>query len=211
MKTIAFALVVSATFSSLRASAQQEAIPFFTGGSAVGYADNGAGYAFTPVDPMVVTALGFGGANLAQYPFQVSLYSSLGTQLASATITTGSTFYNQTYYETVLPVILTPGSTYYLGAEAPGAGNIWLGNVIGPTGGSFTVNPYINYVTADVGFMSPGTVPGTPSGGAGYFFVDENFQFTTVVPEPSILGLVAAGGGLMLALWRGALASHFGL
>jgi hypothetical protein len=95
---------------------------------------------------------------------------------------------------------LIPGDTYYIGAMAPTEGNNWIGNVSGGmAGGSFSVNPDISYLSATTGFMSPGTVPGTPVG-ASYFFVDENFEFT-VVPEPSALSLMGVAG-LVGVVWR---------
>src|ERR1700690_3304458 len=82
MKTIAVASVLF-TFTSLfvlRAT-PQEGIPIYTFGnvSVVGYALNGAGFAFSPNVPIAVTALGFGGSDLTVNPYQVTLFNSSGT------------------------------------------------------------------------------------------------------------------------------------
>jgi hypothetical protein len=199
IRTVVAAFFASASLSCLPASAQ-EAIPSFSGGSVVGYTTNGAGFAFSPTTSMAVTALGFGGSDLANYPYQVSLYNASGTQLATAQITTGSPFVNQTYYQGISAVDLTAGAIYYLGAVQVGdpSGNFWVGNVVGDgIGGTFTVNPDINYLNGVADFVSGIPTVQDPN----VFFVDENFQFTPV-PEPSVLCLGAAGLLGLVWSWR---------
>jgi hypothetical protein len=181
--------------SITRVLAQQEAITSWTGGSPaiVGYATNGAGFEFSPVENMTLTALGFGGSDLANYPYQVTLYNASGTVLATAQVTAGSTFYNQTYYQSVSTVSLVAGSDYYLGAVEVGntGGNFWLGDVI-ETGvnGAFAANADINYLSYDAGFGPPSNIP--TAGPNSDYLIGANFQFT-VVPEPSVLCLGLAG------------------
>jgi hypothetical protein len=193
IKTIVAAFVAYASLSGLHASAQEAISSYIIGSpNVVGYATNGAGFAFSPTASIAVTALGFGGSDLANYPYQVSLYNASGTQLATAQVTTGSSLVNQTYYQGISAVDLTVGATYYLGAVEVGDpfGNYWVGTVVGDgLGGTFTVNPDINYLNSETDFFSG--IPTNPQG-SSYFFVDENFQFTPV-PEPSVLCLSAAG------------------
>jgi PEP-CTERM motif len=191
MKNIVSAISFSVFLYCLTVSAQQEAVPSFSLGATVGYAANGAGFAFSPNVSIAVTALGFGGSDLVSFPYQVSLYNSLGSQLATTEVTTGSTLYNQTYYQGITSVNLIAGDTYYIGAVEVGNtnGNVWAGNIVGiNAGGSFSVNSDITYSDGVSGFVS-----GLPTSNLGDNFpVDENFQFT-VVPEPSVLCFSMAG------------------
>jgi hypothetical protein len=203
MKAIAVASVLF-TFTSLLMlqASPQEGIPIYTFGnvSVVGYANNGAGFAFSPNVPIAVTALGFGGSDLTSNPYQVTLYNSSGTQLATAHVTTGSPFSNQTYYQGISAVNLTAGATYYLQAtEAGNTNSVWVGNVVGvDASGTFSVNSDISYLNSAVNFISGiPTVLNSP----GDFFVDENFQFT-VVPEPGVLGFLALGGFFFGRRWQ---------
>ena len=203
MKAIAVVSVLF-TFSSLLVlrATPQEGIPIYTFGnvSVVGYAINGAGFAFSPNVPIAVTALGFGGSDLTVNPYQVTLFNSSGTQLATAQVTTGSPFSNQTYYQSISAVNLTAGATYYLQATEAGTTNsVWLGNVVGvDASGTFSVNSDITYLNSAVNFISGiPTVLNSP----GDFYVDANFQFT-VVPEPGVLGFLALGGLFFGRRWR---------
>jgi hypothetical protein len=186
-------------------SAQQEAIPAFSLGSVVGYSANGAGFAFSPTVNIGVTALGYAGgfnSDLLSEPCQVSLFDSGGNLLASQTITTGSSFYNQSYYDAISTVQLIAGNTYYLGAVGLNNGqNFWLGSAVGGgDGGGYSVNSDISYLNATSGIMPPGTVPGT-SQGANIYLVGANMMFTvTASPEPSTLCLLG-GGGLWACAW----------
>jgi hypothetical protein len=180
----------------LKAVAQEEAVPAFsTNGVAVPYLgySNGAGYEFSPNVEIAVTALGFGGMDLGNYPYQVSIYTkpaNVTETVATAEVTTSSTFYNQTYYQSVTPVDLFPNQQYFIEASAVGD-SLWVGAAISdqPQGGSFSVNSDIKYESAGNDFIN-----GIPQNifPQFVFFTDENFQFT-VVPEPSILCLAAAG------------------
>ncbi len=196
-RTIA-AILVCAGLLSRNASAQQEAVPGFTLGGVVGYAANGAGFAFSPNVNIGVTALGYAsyaGSDITSEPCQVSLFDSGGNLLASQTITTGGTFYNQTFYDAISTIQLTAGQTYYLGAVGLDNGqNLWLGSAVGSgVGGSFSVNSDISYLYGVNGFMPPGGLPGNSQGDS--YLIGANMMFTTApTPEPSTLCLL--GGGL---------------
>ena len=195
MKTICSFLSVSLVSFCLHVSAQQEAIPSYSilPGNVVGYATNGAGFAFSPSVPIAVTALGFSyGNDTAPFdPYRVSLFDASGHQLATAQLTTANALHNQTYYQSISAVNLTPGATYYVGAVDVGASSgYWLGSVVGAVDGSpFSVDPAISYLSGNTGFMPPGTVPGTALG--QNYFVGANFEFI-VVPEPSVFCLTMA-------------------
>ena len=202
-RTSAWVAIVSGCLFCFHVYALQEAIPLYTISAPplyspiVGYATNGAGFAFSPDTPIAVTALGFNGIDLSSYHYQVTLFDAGGNQLATAQISTGSTLYNQTYYESIAAVNLTVGDTYYLGAVEVGSGfNLWIGNVIDPVDGfgTYSVNSDISYVNAATGFVPSGTVPGTSAG--QNYFVGANFQFTTV-PEPASNGLFILGAAIL--------------
>jgi hypothetical protein len=194
LQTTSLASFASGLLLCFNASAQQEAIPSFRPGGVAGYATNGAGFAFSPLVPIAVTALGFCGSDFGSYPNQISLFNASGAQLASVQITTNGFLHNRTYYQSIPPLDLAVGATYYLGAEAVGPPtNHWQGAVIDPSlggslGGRFAVNPDISYLTDAAGFMPPGTVSGTSTPNPGVFLAAANFEFT-VVPEPSVLSI----------------------
>jgi hypothetical protein len=158
------------------ASAQQEAIPASVSGDLGGYISNGAGFAFSPNIAIEVTALGYAGEDIVNNPYQVSLFDAGGNLLASQTIATSNTLYNQSYYNSISPVQLTAGVTYYVGAEIAGT-NLWLGDLSGPNGTTFLVNSNINYLNGAGGFMPPGTVPGISLYQTNYP-IGANFIFT---------------------------------
>lgn len=191
-------LFVLCAFTVGKAMGQQEAISWVRGGG-YGYITNGAGFAFSPVTSIAVTALGFGGVDqygsgtdLSNYPYRVTLYNSSGTTLATAEITIGSAFHNQTYYQTVSPVELTAGSTYYLGAAEVGGpgGNLWVGTLAGTEGGGFFVDGDIHYLYGEADFAPPGNIPLGQEVNA--YPIGANFEFSPV-PEPSFLCLSAVG------------------
>jgi hypothetical protein len=192
MKTILSAILGSLILVCLNASAVNEAIPSYTTSPTVGFSTNGAGFEFVVgANPIEVNALGFNGSDLLSSPYLVSLYSMTGTTLASATVTTGSSFINQTYYTSIAPIILPAYSTNFIGAGEVSGGE-WLGNVAS----SFTPNSQIFYESAVEDF-----VHGIPQAyeGQNSFLIDENFTFTAV-PEPSVACLGVAGGLLILAV-----------
>jgi hypothetical protein len=189
MKTMFSAILVSASLFGLAASGQQEAISSFTPNGPVGYATNGAGFAFTPLVPIAVTALGFDGQDLPEQPYVVGLFDATGLQLAGTLVTASGTFYNQTYYQNISPVDLTVGQTYYLGAIGLTNGNFW----VGVASYTFSANPDISYLGYATDFMPPATFPPEPIATDAYL-VGANLEFT-VVPEPSFSG--AAGMALL--------------
>lgn len=201
LKPLLAVLILAAAFLGLNARASNEAIPFYAidSNAPVNFFTNGVGFEFVPDQNITVNSLGYNGLDLANSPYLVSLYNGSGNLLASTVITTGSTLFNQTLYNSIGGVNLLAGTTNYIGA-AELTGNDWIGNTVGAAGnGTFTVNPDINYITGVSDFIG-----GLPQADQGdNFHVDENFQFT-VVPEPTVLGQGALGLLLLFArrFWR---------
>lgn len=199
------AFLASALLFCPRVRAQQEGITIYSYSQIVGYTANGAGFAFSPIVPVAVTALGFNSSDLEYNNYNVGLFDAGGNTLATALVTTGNTFFNQTYYQAISAIDLTPGNTYYVGAEEAATGSLpayWAGGVNGPgLGGTFTPNPDITYLTGATGFMPPGTPPGTTPGPVQDYYTGANFEFT-VVPEPSTFALLALGSATILFVRR---------
>lgn len=197
LKHLLAALILGAAFLGPKAHATGEAIPFYgidISNAIVGFSTNGVGFEFVPQQTIQVTSLGFNGSDLTSSPYLVSLYNASGSLLSSATVTTSSTFFNQTFYQSIAPVTLLAGSTNYIGAGEV-LDNFWFGNSVGSAGGgTFSVNSDIDYLTGVNDFV--GGLPQSDEG--NNFLVDENFQFT-VVPEPSVLGQGALGLLLLFA------------
>lgn len=83
--------------------------------------DGTVGAAFGVTNNVTVTALGCFDYLLGpgQGAVQVGLWNSSGSLLASNTITTSSTLFNQSRYQAVTPVFLAPNQTYFLGRSRP--------------------------------------------------------------------------------------------
>jgi hypothetical protein len=184
MNTRRIILAVSTCASLVcgNASAQQEAISASFPGGYGGYIRNGAGFAFSPNITIGVAALGYSGEDIVNNPYQVSLFDAGGNLLASQTVSTGSILYNGSYYNSISPVQLSAGATYYVGAEVALSGiSLWLGDVSGPGGSTFSVNPNITYLDGAGDFMPPEMVPGISLGQANYP-IGANFILATAYP-----------------------------
>src|SRR5207245_6515346 len=140
-----------------------------------------AGWTFQPVSSISVTGLGaFNYVVMNQGPIQVALWDSGGNLLASNTITTSSGLTNVTRYESVTPVQLSPGITYYLGAYS-GSGSMLL-SAVTPDFGSVSLSPDIHLRgtaqnTGGFGFPTANAGPD----GAMYLGLNFRYQF---IPEP---------------------------
>jgi hypothetical protein len=202
MKRIITFLSACALAIATRASAAEAIYSFSPQTALVGYAIGGGGFAFSPTASLSVTSLGFGGGDLSYQNYQLSLWDSGGNVLSTAEVSTGSSFYNQSYYENIAAVTLTPGQTYYLRAAGVING-VWAGNVVdvGQTG-FFSVSPQISYLGIATGLDANGSFPNSLDLATAYL-IGPNFQFQ-VVPEPSLLALGCIGAiGVALARRRG--------
>jgi hypothetical protein len=173
---------------NLNASTQPAILDYTSTDSIVGYSTTGAGFAFSPLESLTVTSLGYGGRALADEAFQVTLWNAGGNPLATALISMTDPVFNGTHYETISGLSLSAGQTYYLGAVGAESG-FWFGDAIllspaESATGTITTAPDLTFL----GGVAHGG-PGTPEPEA--FYVGANFLY--VVPEPSTLTLGAAG------------------
>jgi hypothetical protein len=142
---------------------------------------NGAGetdgFEFTAATAGNVTALGiFAGPSLtlpSGQNFEVGLWTSSGTLLASTTVTSADTAIGSFYFHSITPVPLTAGQTYVVGARM-------TSGVLTYFGGSFTMASGLEYVGSrwitSSTLAMPTDYDGTESD-PGYF--GANFLFDT--------------------------------
>jgi len=165
-----------------------------------GYVVGTSGWTFQPLSPISVTSLGvfdyiLNPSAQNQSLMSVGLWDNAGTLLASNSVTASSPLLNQSRYEPITPVTLSPGLTYHLGAYYPSAGLTVLLAAAPGNGGSVSMAPGIQIGTA-VSDPSGFAYPNTAQGGPGAAFLVPNFQFTQV-PEPAA-GIFLMLGGLAL-------------
>jgi hypothetical protein len=192
---------------TLKAGAQMEAMPGYVVFNNPNFTPvyaviNGpVGWTFQPLTDISVAALGvFDGlpANL-----EVGLWNSSGTLLASETIDAGATPFDQSLYESITPVALTAGQTYYLAAFSPSGEfqALTLSPNLAPPDGMAIMSPDIQLgmvANEDGGvFQFPDTVQGP----ADTAIIAANFEFEPV-PEPASFAFVAAGSLALLAARR---------
>jgi hypothetical protein len=165
-----------------------------------GYAFGTGGWTFQTLTPISVTSLGVFDYILNpnaqnQSPMSVGLWDNSGTLLASNSVTATSLLVNQSRYEPITPVTLTPGLTYHLGAYYPTLAVTTLLAEVPGNGGSASMAPEIQLgmaVAEASGFASPNT----QVGGSGSALLVPNFQFTDV-PEPASASLLLLCGLVM--------------
>lgn len=159
------------------------------------------GWTFQPLADINVTALGtFDYIVSGAGGWQVGLWRADGTLLASETITASSAAVNQSLYQSITPVLLTAGQTYYVAVYSPSGPFPFY--VVGPNAdpnGYATMSPEIQLgiiaYSPNAGFAFPSTTAGLP----GDAIIAPNFQFQAV-PEPSTLCLL--GGTIILPFLR---------
>ena len=160
-----------------------------------------AGYTFQPLTELFVTNLGcFSYLITNQSAVSVGLWSSGGTLLASASVTTNDALVNASRYAPITTLMLSPGQTYYIGAFAP-AGTI-SGDVVSPPDGGLAVTaPQLQLGLMAFSTNSIFEFPVLTQGSPGSGFMGPNFEFGSV-PEPSSLALGCAGAGVLVAISR---------
>jgi hypothetical protein len=137
-----------------------------------------AGWTFQVTAPITVTDLGCVANFFTQNPsaalVQVGLWASDGSLLASSAITPGSPLLDQSRYEALAPLSLSPGQSYQIGAYY--SDFFSLDTAIPLYGGSVTPAPLIlllGSASGSGGFASPATETGT----AGGAYLGPNFRF----------------------------------
>lgn len=183
------ALALMATPSAARAQLGVD----FT--SATGFTNNAwsLGWSFTVNNPFTVTALGFfdDGKDGFSQSHDVGLYTSGGTLLASATVTTGNALTSFWRFAAIAPLTLGTGS--YVIAGTTGGENYPLNGASG-----IALNPNITFGT-DWFTLSNTLVFPTSSSGlsdawlAPNFLGQDNGNPEEVVPEPATMTLLASG------------------
>jgi len=194
-------LPIAVLVANLSASAQgcYEALNIQNVGGGVGAANGTAGWAFQPTTEISVISLGcldnIFQANSTD-SVSVGLWDSGGALLSSITVTPSSQLVSSTRYESVAPVFLAANQTYHIGAYNPlGVIAYWVAD--NTYFQYFTTSPSIQlrgFAAASGGFVFPKEL----EGGTGIVPLGPNFQYT-VVPEPSCIMLLGAGGmGILL-------------
>jgi len=175
-----------------------EGILTYTGSDA-GYVAGTSGWSFTPLDNISVTSLGcFNYVLSGQSPISVGLWASDGTLLASDVVNSGSPLLNQTRYESVSPVNLNAGSTYYVGAYS--TDGVIILTAAEPTSGG-VVNTSSHIQIGQAAYNASGfAFPNTLTGSAGSALLTANIQY--IVPEPSSAMLLSVGGASAALAWR---------
>jgi hypothetical protein len=206
MKT-PFCLLALAIVSIANALSASEAMLGYTGTTSDSFSPINAvvpgtiGWTFQPLTSLSVTALGAFTYNLPSGSTDVGLWSSDGTLLASSVITSGSTLVDQSRYESITPILLTPGQTYYLG-EFSSSGPIQSIAVYptepsGPDGYA-TMSPDIQLDDAAWQTNSIFEFPSITVGSPGAAIIAPNFQFQ-IIPEPSAVCLLGISSLILLA------------
>jgi Domain of unknown function (DUF4082) len=161
------------------------------------------GWTFQPLTDIDVTALGaFDYIVPPTGVLDVGLWDATGTLLASGTVSAASPSVNQSLYESITPVMLTAGQTYYLAAYSAAPFQFYdAGPDANPSYGNVTMSPEIQLgavaYSPNAGFAFPSTTEGSHDDA----IIAPNFQFEAV-PEPSTFYLLSGGSIILLAMWR---------
>lgn len=171
--------------------------------------DFSLGWSFTTKEAINVTALD-AWVNGVAASTKVRLYDSSGVTIASATVTTGDPVEGTLgifYSQTITPVLLQAGQTYYIAQDEP-AGSLFMAFAI------LRVNPAISYlggVSADG--LSQNPTSDVSGGGNDPAYFGPTFDFnpvTSAVPAPEslILALTAVVFSVGASGWRRRRAGH---
>lgn len=209
MRTLLCMAMLAMTWT-VRAQGYLEAMSGYVGTTSDSYTPTEStvfgtiGWTFQPLTSISVTALGAFTYNLPSGSTDVGLWSSDGTLLASSIITSSSTLINQSRYESIAPVMLTAGLTYYLG-EFSSSGAIQSvavdPNELNGPDGYATMASEIQLDSAAWQTNGVFEFPSVTAGSPGSAIIAPNFEFQPV-PEPSTLSLAGVSMVLMLARRR---------
>jgi hypothetical protein len=177
MKFLPLIAVLAATCPAL-AQQSSEAILDYTEDIAA-YVNTTIGWTFQPTSTLTVTSLGCFVDVFANNPavtaVQVGLWAHDGTLLASNSVTSSSTLFDQTRYEPITPVSLSPGQIYHLGVYYSG-GFIDVDGADESFGGSISTSAKVQVRATALGsgqFAFPPEMAGTE----GSMWAGPNFRF----------------------------------
>ena len=152
------------------------------------------GFAFTTTLPVDVTALGiFAGPSLTLPAgnFNVGLWTTSGTLLASTAVTSSDPSQDSFYFHPITPISLSAGQDYVVGAQMGGGVQTYFG-------GAYTMADGVQYIGSRWTSSGSLTMPTDYDGSAsdpGY--LGGNFLVST--PEPSSTSLMLLGLFAILA------------
>ena len=157
------------------------------------------GAEFSPTVNIDVTSLGSFFVAGATDEQGVSIWNSSDDLLVSTTITGDDSATDGFQFESITPIELVAGETYYMSAYTGGNAFAVADNgIAGAPGDGFTVGPDITYL-AHVEAPCGGTAACFPSNNLGEEFADFGADFTytaataTATPEPGTLLLLGSG------------------
>ena len=152
------------------------------------------GWTFQPTTAINVNALGaFDYLMSGQSSLRVGLWDASGNLLASQTVSADGGTVGQSHYESIAPLLLLAGETYYVAAYS--ASGSLSAVVVTPDvepNGYATMSPEIQLGQVAYGSGTGFSFPGTTAGNSGYAIIAPNFEFQAV-PEPSTLALFGVG------------------
>ena len=192
-------IAMLATAWTAGAQGTTAAIQAYAANGVVGLFDSQtAGWTFQVAAPITITELGcladFFPHNPAATQIRVGLWASDGSRLASTSITPGSTLRDQTRYEAVAPLSLTPGQTYQIGAYW--AEGLFSLDAAFPLYGG-TVTPATTILLLGSALGDGGyTAPLTEAGGDGGAYLGPNFLFQS---QPKLAIRLATANQLRLS------------
>ena len=175
-----FLLLIAALTATCTALAQEasEAILDYTDDLGA-FVNVTVGWTFQTSTTLTVTSLGCFADVFVNNPglnaIQVGLWDHNGSLLASNSITPGSTLFDQTRYESIIPIALNSGQTYHLGAYYS-SGYIGFDVADPSVGGSVSTSAQVQLGARAIGsarFASPAEEAGT----AGSIYAGPNFRF----------------------------------
>lgn len=167
------------------------------------------GFQFSTNQNMTVSSLGYyddGGDGFLN-SHQIGIFNSVGTLVASATVSagTGDALNGNFRYVDISPVLLPHSQTFTIAATAGNSNDAWAYGTIGGTLVGLTVDPAIN-IASTAGRFS------YPADGALYYPTDSyiysiyagpDFQFDVIpIPEPGTFGLLGLAMAPVLLLSR---------